>query len=117
MSGANTDPQYFKVTADILQIQSQRIMWYTACQGCRKKINPSGEGWYCDSCGKYYEKCNYTYNFTIKLGDQSDAIYCQCLGEAVGDEIIGMTADKLRELAESDSNFAGWNAQMGGAPG
>lgn len=51
----------------------------------------------------------------MKIGDESDAIYCQVLGEYPGDDIIGMNAKRLRELAESDPAFPGWNnTAMGG---
>lgn len=44
MSGQIQEAHHFKITAEILQIQCQRVMWYTACSQCKKKINPTQVG-------------------------------------------------------------------------
>lgn len=44
----------------------------------------------------------------MRIGDESDAVYTQILGEYPGDDIIGMSALGLRQLAESDPAFPGW---------
>ena len=112
----------FKISGEILQIQGNRVMWYSACQECKKKIMPSGGEdpglssdlnappvrWYCDRCAKHFDKCNWTYNFSIRIGDSSDSVYAQCLGESPGSEIMGMQAQELRALAEQDPSFQGW---------
>lgn len=125
MAGQSRDLHHFKVSADLLQVQSQRVMWYPACIDCRKKINPGsaihggfgddngGEQnpaalWHCDRCSKHYDRCHWTWNFSMKLGDQSDMVYAQCLGDYPGTEILGMSAGELRSLAEADPNFQGW---------
>jgi hypothetical protein len=45
----------------------------------------------------------------MKIGDESDSVYAQVLGEYPGDEVIGMNALGMRQLAESDPAFPGWN--------
>lgn len=45
MSGQIQEAHHFKLTCEILQIQCQRVMWYTACTQCKKKINPSDIGY------------------------------------------------------------------------
>lgn len=96
-------------------------MWYTACTQCKKKINPTevgynggggydeygqqapsnleekkGPKWHCEKCNQHFEDCNYTWNFSMKIGDESDSVYAQVLGEYPGDDIIGMNALSLR---------------------
>lgn len=100
-------------------------MWYPACIDCRKKINPGsamhagfgddhgGEAnpaalWHCDRCNKHFDRCHWTWNFSMKLGDQSDMVYAQCLGDYPGTDILGMSAGELRSLAEADPSFQGW---------
>lgn len=46
----------------------------------------------------------------MRIGDESDALYAQVLGEYPGDDIIGMKALALRQLVETDPTFPGWNA-------
>ena len=52
----------------------------------------------------------------MKIGDESDSVYAQVLGEYPGDEIIGTNALGMRQIVESDPNFPGWNnsAMAGG---
>ena len=99
-----------------------RDLWYTACPDCRKKVNPSdgavgaasshfehgrgsggggGQGWYCERCTKTFPDCNFTYNFSVRIGDFSNYVYTQVLGEQVGDAIMGMSARDLKALKES----------------
>ena len=103
MTGRET-AKYFKVKVDLLNIQSQRVIWYPACPDCKKKCNESEGQWMCERCNKFFAEPNFTYNFTMKLGDMSEIIYAQVLGSYPGDEIIGMTAKELRELALTDPN-------------
>lgn len=107
MSGQIQEAHHFKLTCEILSINCARTMWYTACTDCKKKVNPAdavgggdygqeGENkrtqWYCERCAKHFDECAYTYNFSMRIGDESDAIYVQVLGEYPGNEIIGMSA-------------------------
>ena len=45
----------------------------------------------------------------MKIGDGSDIMYVSILGEYPGTEIMGMTAQELRALAETDQDFQGWD--------
>lgn len=74
-------------------------------QSKREDAENAGPLWHCERCNKHYDRCHWTWNFTVKLGDQSDLVYAQCLGDYPGTDIIGMTAGELRSLAESDPNF------------
>lgn len=95
MSGRD-QAKYFKVKADLLNIQSQRVIWYPACPDCKKKVNESEDQWMCERCNKFFAEPTFTFNFTMKLGDMSEVIYTQVLGAYPGDELVGMTAKELR---------------------
>ena len=66
---------------------ADRPMFYSACPDCKKKVIPadSGNGWHCEKCQKAYPEPNWTYNFSMRIGDFTDDVYIQVLGEAVGD--------------------------------
>ena len=103
MSGRD-QAKYFKVKADLLNIQSQRVIWYPACPDCKKKVCESEDQWMCERCNKFFAEPTFTFNFTMKLGDMTEVIYTQVLGAYPGDELVGMTAKELRELALTDPN-------------
>ena len=77
-----------------------RTLFYTACKECKKKVNPSDLGYFCEKCRKEYQECDYAYNFTLRIGDYTSSIYAQVLGESVGNAFWGMTAKDLKELME-----------------
>ena len=89
----------------------QRPMYYPACPECKKKVMSQGamvggrgEMWTCEKCNKTYNECNYTYNFSTRLGDLSDHMYANVLGEVQGDELVGMKAKELKDMIDSDPN-------------
>ena len=77
-----------------------RQLLYTACKECKKKVNPSDLGYFCERCRKEYQECDYAYNFSMRIGDYTSSIYAQVLGESVGNAFWGMTAKELKELME-----------------
>lgn len=87
MNGQVLQGHNFKVSCEILQIQCNKTMWYTTAPGSLKKVNPE------DLNGSPF---NYTYNFSMKVADESDSIYVQVLGDYPGNEIIGKSAQQLR---------------------
>lgn len=60
--------------------------------------------WSCEKCNKTYNECNYTYNFSIRLGDHTDSLYANILGEIGGEDIVGMKAKELKNMIDSDPN-------------
>jgi len=79
--------QYYKIQGTIKKFMADRPMFYSACPDCKKKVIPadSGNGWHCEKCQKAYPEPNWTYNFSMRIGDFTDDVYIQVLGEAVGD--------------------------------
>ena len=71
------EPQYFKMVGEIIRVMADKSFHYTACPECKKKVLPSdsGHGWRCEKCSKNYDDCNHTYNFSVMLGDFTNAIY------------------------------------------
>lgn len=67
--------RYFKSSVELLNVQSQRVIWYPACPDCKKKCSENEGQWMCERCNKFFAEPNFTYNFSMKLGDMSDVVY------------------------------------------
>jgi replication factor A1 len=82
------------------------MLFYTACTECKKKVNPNENtaGWFCEKCQKVYPECNYTYNFSVQIGDYTSAVYAQVLGDNVGNVIFGMEAKELKGIMDASQN-------------
>ena len=106
MSGANPDlSRYFKVVAQVLLVPHQRILWYEACPSCRRKLENTleqkrrfsgGSGFgldtsgycKCQHCTAVFKESIFVYNFSVKIGDHSDTMFLNVLGEQVGNSIM-----------------------------
>lgn len=42
MSGSSRDLHFFKASVEVLAFMSNRLMWYSACPECKKKVTPDG---------------------------------------------------------------------------
>lgn len=95
------------------------MLWYPACPDCKKKLidentfgqgggDGSGNNWHCERCNKYFPEPNWTFNFSCKLGDTSDVMYAQVLGEKMGADLIGLNAKEMRAMGEQDPAFQSW---------
>ena len=73
-------------------------MFYHACTVCKKKVSEDHAGFRCESCQRTYPESNLSYNFSVQVGDFSDSVYLQCMGE-VGDTLIGMTAKDFHAIS------------------
>ena len=49
----------------------ERMMFYLACQHCRKKVHDVGNSYRCDTCDKSSEDAVPTYNFRVMISDCS----------------------------------------------
>lgn len=58
------------------------------------------QGYQCYSCSKVYETAVPKWNFSIKLGDHSDAVWLSVLGEQ-GDAIMGMQCSEFNEIKDN----------------
>lgn len=88
---------------------ADRDLWYTACpeRDCKKKVSPAdgGMGYFCDKCQKTYPDCKPTYNFSMLVGDLTNAKFMQVLGDT-GDSILGMTAADLKAIRDRCADTA-----------
>lgn len=88
---------------------ADRDLWYTACPGrdCKKKVAPAdgGLGYHCDKCQKTYPDCKPTYNFSMLVGDLTQAKFMQVLGDT-GDAILGMPAAELKAIRDRCADTA-----------
>lgn len=61
--------------------------------------------WFCERCAKPVSECQYVYNFTVLIGDCTDQIYANVLGESPGEQIVGCAASDLVELNKIDNKI------------
>ena len=79
---------------------SERQMYYNACVSCKKKVIEESPGQYhCESCGRMYDTCNPTYNFSIKISDFTGTVPVSIFG-ADGSAFTGMPADEFSKIQE-----------------
>ena len=79
-------------------------MSYPACptEGCNKKVFESGTGWRCEKCDRSYPEPDHRYILSLTVSDHSGQTWLQAFNE-VGMQILGMPANELLELKNSDS--------------
>lgn len=92
------DTLFVKIHANVLKIAYENKMFYPACKECNKRVKRERNGWYCDKCRKSFVDCGYVYHFTVKIGDFSQAIVAQVIGNNVGEAFFGITAEQLRQI-------------------
>jgi len=51
-----------------------RQMFYMGCKACKKKVFDVEDGYRCEKCNKNYDEAVPTYNFTVKVTDNTDSI-------------------------------------------
>ena len=102
--GMNEAPNYFGVRATVLYVKQDNAT-YPACssKGCNKKVieDESGSGWRCERCDKSHPKPQHRYIITLNVADHTGQLYLNCYDDA-GRRIMGMSADELMELKETD---------------
>jgi len=76
---------------------------YPACpnQSCRKKVNNTGEGWYCEKCEKTWEKPQYRYIISMAVSDFTGRAWLQGFHD-VGLAVFNMSADELMDIKDND---------------
>jgi replication factor A1 len=102
--GMSENADYFTLKATIVYIK-QDSLYYPAClsEGCNKKVVEVDPGqWRCEKCDKTHPKPQYRYIMSVSVSDHTGQIWLSCFDD-VGRMIMGMTADELVELKESDA--------------
>lgn len=105
--GMSETTDYFSCKATIIYVKQENFS-YPAClsENCNKKVveNAPGE-WRCERCDKSFPKPQHRYIISINVGDHTGQMYLNCFDD-VGRMIMGMTADELMELVETDNTAA-----------
>jgi replication factor A1 len=80
-------------------------MSYPACpsEGCNKKVLESGTGWRCEKCDRSYPEPDYRYILSLTASDYSGQTWLQAFND-VGVQIMGMPANELLQLKDSDES-------------
>lgn len=96
-------PYYANVHCDLTWVfvpeNTDRQMFYHACEVCKKKVMPDGAGFSCESCNRTFKKSVPTYNFSIKVSDCSGSISIGCFGE-IGETVLGINCQQFFAIHE-----------------
>ena len=102
--GMSEEPAYFTVKATIVYIKQDNFS-YPACstEGCNKKVVESGDGtWRCEKCEANHPRPSHRYVMSINVNDHTGQLWLSCFDDT-GRGVMGMSADQLMELKESDT--------------
>ncbi|KZF20117.1 replication protein A 70 kDa DNA-binding subunit [Xylona heveae TC161] len=105
--GYSESVDYFTTKATVIYVKQDNIA-YPAClsEGCNKKVfEVSPDEWRCERCDKSYPRPEYRYILSLNVSDHTGQIWLNCFDD-VGRMIIGMSADQLMALRESDEKAA-----------
>lgn len=101
--GMTEQVDYFTTKATVIYVKQDNVS-YPAClsEGCNKKVVETDPGqWRCERCDKTHPKPEYRYILSINVSDHTGQIWLSCFDD-VGRLIMGMSADQLHDLSESD---------------
>lgn len=95
-------PQPFMCSGAVVFINSNQVFYYTATPENKfRKVTPVGDGWHCEFDGKTYNKMVRRYMLLIKMADSSGEASLNLFNDEA-EKLLGMSADELHELRESD---------------
>ena len=63
-------------------------------------------GYYCEKCQKALDSCKLMYNFSMRLCDHTEGVYVSLLGEYPAEDIIGMSAQGLKDLCDANPDHS-----------
>ncbi|RDW60927.1 putative single-stranded DNA-binding protein 68k chain [Coleophoma cylindrospora] len=101
--GMSENTDYFTTKGTIVYIKQDNVS-YPAClnEGCNKKVTDMGDGtWRCEKCDQTHPKPEHRYIMSLNVNDHTGQLWLSCFDD-VGRMIMGMTADQLMELRETD---------------
>ncbi|KAI5858167.1 replication factor-a protein [Durotheca rogersii] len=95
---------YFNLKATVVYIRQENFA-YPACssEGCNKKVTDTGDGWLCEKCEITHPRPQYRYIMSVNVNDHTGQMWLSCFDD-VGRVIMGMTANELMEIKESDED-------------
>ncbi|KFY45881.1 hypothetical protein V495_02782 [Pseudogymnoascus sp. VKM F-4514 (FW-929)] len=106
--GMSESTDYFSTKATIVYIKQENFA-YPAClsEGCNKKVTDMGDGtWRCEKCDISHPKPEYRYIMSLNVNDHTGQLWLSCFDD-VGRLVMGMSADQLMALKDSDDPAAG----------
>ncbi|KAI9849764.1 MAG: Replication factor A protein 1 [Thelocarpon superellum] len=106
--GMSDEVDYFTTKATVIYIRQENVS-YPAClsEGCNKKVVELDPGqWRCEKCDKTHPRPEYRYIMSINVSDHTGQIWLSCFDDT-GRLLMGVSADQLNELRESDEKAAG----------
>ncbi|MCO5560125.1 hypothetical protein L7F22_013732 [Adiantum nelumboides] len=109
--GRSGRPDWVAVKGTISFVKTDKLC-YTACslvngdRPCNRKVTNRGDGkWYCDSCDKLIDECEYRYLLSFQVQDHTGVTWVTAFQEAAED-ILGVSAKELQAWKEDgDSRF------------
>jgi len=91
----------FYVAGYVSYVRNDDKTYYLACpeESCKKKVMEESVGWRCENCDRTYPNCVPTYMLCAKIADLSENIFVNFYRHE-GTALMGMTADKLKDLKD-----------------
>ncbi|OJJ35743.1 hypothetical protein ASPWEDRAFT_109991 [Aspergillus wentii DTO 134E9] len=106
--GMSEDADYFSLKATVIYIKPDNLS-YPAClsENCNKKVTELDPGqWRCERCDKTHPRPEYRYIMLINVSDHTGQLWLSCFDD-VGRLMMGISADQLMEIRQSDDKAAG----------
>lgn len=105
--GMSETTDYFSTKGTIVYIRQENVA-YPAClnEGCNKKVIMEDVGkWRCEKCDTSHPRPEYRYIMSINVNDHTGQLWLSCFDD-VGRMVMGMSADDLMALKDSDEAAA-----------
>jgi len=94
-------PTYHNVVATVSVIKTDQTMFYLANPENGRKVVEQDGRFYSEFEGKYIDRAEHRYVFTLKAVDASGDLYVNVYNDK-GAELLGRSADELASLKASD---------------
>ena len=94
------------VTVTIANISRDRDQAYEACPTCRKKVIAGMNGMTCEKCQKDVETPEWRYVIQVQVADHTASHWISLFNDE-GCQLMGMTADELMAIKQSDADQYG----------
>jgi replication factor A1 len=92
----NTEGKNVEICGIIVNLSQSMSPIYQACPSCSKKLESTGDGYVCKSCGKT-DKPEPRMLYKITIDDGSGSIRVTLFGK-VGEELLQLTAEEANEM-------------------
>ncbi|KAL8838161.1 MAG: hypothetical protein Q9176_005244 [Flavoplaca citrina] len=98
---------YFTTRATVIYIKGENFA-YPACLSadCNKKVIQDNDGqWRCEKCDRSHPKPEYRYILSVNASDHTGQLWLNCFDD-IGKQLLGMSADQVMEMQETDIKAA-----------